>query len=302
MKKLFILAVTACTILSSCSSNNEIDNNLPNDEIIQFADPIVKEICIKMWDMDNDNQLSIGEAKTVKSLGLAFSDNRDIRQFNELKYFVGLSAIDDKAFYRCTNLEEIELPASINYIGESAFYNTYVKNVVIPNSVLEIGEFAFSGSAIENIILPNKLSVIRKHCLSSSRIKSINVPSSVKLIEEYAFFNTCMESVKLAEGLLEIEDYAFYHNYNTAKRFAKIELPASIITLGNNIFGMGDDYNDFSYSPLIIYCKSSTPISFTSRSNTLGAGIDKIYVPNPSVSAYKSARVWKQYSNIITGF
>ena len=69
-------------------------------ENITFADANVKALCIANWDTDKDGELSTDEAAAVKSLGTVFREKNNIGTFEELKYFTGLTAISDYAFYK----------------------------------------------------------------------------------------------------------------------------------------------------------------------------------------------------------
>lgn len=65
---------------------------------ISFEDTVVKYICITNWDNDGDGELSESEAAAVKDLDDLFSGDQEITSFNELKYFTGLTSIDEYAF------------------------------------------------------------------------------------------------------------------------------------------------------------------------------------------------------------
>ncbi len=90
---------------------------------ITFTDPEVKKICVANWDSNGDGELSKDEAAMVTSLGTAFNGNLLITNFNELKYFTGLSKIDDSAFSGCTSLTSVTIPNSVTSIGDNAFEN-----------------------------------------------------------------------------------------------------------------------------------------------------------------------------------
>ena len=75
----------------------------------------------------------------------------------------GVEIISDSAFFGCENLASINsekgsgivnLPNSVNFIGEKAFDDCYaIKSVNIPASVKVIKANAFSSCSIENIII-----------------------------------------------------------------------------------------------------------------------------------------------------
>lgn len=94
--------------------------------IIHFADPKVKEICVRMWDTEDkygwkDGELSEEEAKVVTNIGKLFAQKTDIVSFDELKYFTGLTSIDYYAFQECSSLKSITIPNTVTGISEGAF-------------------------------------------------------------------------------------------------------------------------------------------------------------------------------------
>ncbi|MBR2202592.1 MAG: leucine-rich repeat protein [Prevotella sp.] len=89
--------------------------------IITFADSRVGKICVDNWDTNDDGKLSEQEAAAVKSIGTVFKDNTQLVTFYELKYFTGLTAIDDDSFNGCTNLKNISIPETVTSFGNRAF-------------------------------------------------------------------------------------------------------------------------------------------------------------------------------------
>lgn len=138
---------------------------------ITFADPAVKKICISKWDTNGDGELSKKEAASVTDLEDAFCYNDEITSFDELKYFTGLTRIQDSAFSGCSGLTSIEIPNSVTSFEKYAFSScSGLTSIKIPNSVTNIGSYAF---------------------LYCSGLTSIEIPKSVTSIGEDAFPDNC---------------------------------------------------------------------------------------------------------------
>ena len=109
---------------------------------IEFRDPAVKSVCVSHWDRNGDGELSIDEAMAVTSLGGAFSGNTAIRSFDELRYFTGLKEIEANAFELCNNLKSVQLPRSVETLGENAFLKCDFSEFYIPSGVTHIASTA----------------------------------------------------------------------------------------------------------------------------------------------------------------
>lgn len=84
-------------------------------------------------------------------------------------------------------LEKLDFPNGITYIGEWAFENNYLTEVVIPDSVTTLGEEAFISNKIKTINIPNGIEEIPSDFLYNNLLESINIPSSVTYIDDEAF-------------------------------------------------------------------------------------------------------------------
>jgi hypothetical protein len=176
---------------------------------IQFADEAVKVACVKNWDTDDDSELSFAEAMAVTDMESAFSQEKAITNFDEIRFFRNLMTIGKETFLNCSGLTAITIPKSVTAIDGSAFAgcsaltaikvadgNTVYdsrnncnaiittadnmlvagcKNTVIPADVTAIGEYAFSGcSNLTMVKLPNTISSIGAYAFNGcSKLKIV---------------------------------------------------------------------------------------------------------------------------------
>ena len=148
-------------------------------QIIEFADEAIKAICVANWDSDGDGELSEVEAAVVTSLGQVFRRQKSICTFNELRFFTGLSSIDDEAFWQ-SSLTEVTLPSSVSMIGERAFAETMLGPVVVvPGTVKTVGAYAFSNCGkMRHVIIEDGVEQIQTEAFTGV-IHSMVLPSSI---------------------------------------------------------------------------------------------------------------------------
>ncbi len=147
MKKLFLLI--ASLYASTCLYAEK-------DDPIVFADPLVEQICVDNWDFNKDGKLSYEEASGIKSVGMVFAKNQDIKSFNEFQYFTSVTMTEEFSFEACLSLEEITMPSSMLSLEKGSFCDAAMLNKVTLNEGLKyIGEGCFANcSAIETINIP----------------------------------------------------------------------------------------------------------------------------------------------------
>ena len=161
-----------------------------NDDIITFADDAVKSLCVSNWDSDGDGELSYAEAQAVRSIGTVFSSNETITSFDELQYFTNLSSLSMDAFYYCTQLESIVLPASVKSIGKYAFsWCMSLQQIVLSDALESIASMAFyQCRSLSEINFPEGLKSIGQEAfLNCEELVSVDIPSTVSSINGNCF-------------------------------------------------------------------------------------------------------------------
>ncbi|WP_010166115.1 leucine-rich repeat domain-containing protein [Candidatus Epulonipiscium viviparus] len=102
-----------------------------------------------------------------------------------------LKIIGAAAFYRCTNLKHINIPAGVSSIEDSTFEEcTQLKTVSIPAGMTSIRNYSFAYcNNLETLIIPNGVTSIGTaaflHC---DNLTSINIPETVTHIGDWAFY------------------------------------------------------------------------------------------------------------------
>ena len=132
---------------------------------------------------------------------------------NEVNLCDGLEEIGEEAFLNCTSLLRIDIPASVNSIGDSAFCGcSDLKEVNLCDGLEVIGEEAF------------------RECTSLLRI---NIPASVNSIGDSAFWGCSdLKEVNLCDGLEVIGEEAF----GVCTSLLRINIPGSVNSIGNAAF------------------------------------------------------------------
>ena len=153
-------------------------------------------------------------------------------------------SIGDSAFYECTSLETLNLPAGLTSIGDSAFWECEsLKTLNLPAELTSIGVNPFSGC--DELKLSNHSShfKIQNNLLLSSdgsllisymgKGSSVTIPDCVRSIGRSAF-SECksLETLNLPAGLTSIGDSAFSY----CKSLAALNLPDGVKSIGNNAF------------------------------------------------------------------
>ena len=139
-------------------------------------------------------------------------------------------------FRKCTSLTEINIPQSVETIGQSTFEGcTSLSSVTMGNNVTSIGSRTFyECSALTSINLSESATEIGNmafwKCYS---LPSITIPSGVTTINVSAF-NSCsgLTSVNVPSGLTSIKEGAFSYCTN----LSAITIPSGVTEIGVRAF------------------------------------------------------------------
>ena len=134
-----------------------------------------------------------------------------------------VDSIHAYAFDCGNSITSVALPNSVVYIGEGAFYRTYINEIIIPKSVTSIEERVLSGcNALTSIIVEDGNPVYDSRDNSNAIIETnsntltagcvtTDIPNTIMHIGPYAFsYLSSLKTIEIPNSVITIGDYAFY--------------------------------------------------------------------------------------------
>ena len=200
------------------------------------------EISTKVTDQDRDEGVLDKWGVLYSKDGLRLLEgNKSLTVYTVRE---GTRVICDNAFYYCTSLKTLNLPAGLKSIGNSAFsYCKSLGTMNLPDGLTSIGANPFRGC--DELKLSNHSShfKIQNNLLLSSdgsllisymgKGSSVTIPDCVRSIGNSAFSEcNSLETLNLPDGVKSIGDYAFYK----CKSLAALTLPDGVKSIGNSAF------------------------------------------------------------------
>ncbi len=147
-----------------------------------------------------------------------------------------VEAIPYMAFYSCSKLASIDIPASVKEIGLYAFYRcTALKTVTLHPGLKTVDYYAFDQcTALECIVLPDTVTYIGDCAFNGcSSLKEVTLSANLKTIGMGAFQEcSALTNLSLPEGLTDIGDYTF----EGCVSLEELIIPDSVTTIGSELF------------------------------------------------------------------
>ena len=148
----------------------------------------------------------------------------------------GIKRIEDSAFSYVVNLEDINIPSELQYIGPSAFEqceNLKADSLVFPEGFekLDRAVFASCTRLTGKVVLPSTIKEIGEAAFWRAKISSINFPEGLEKIGDAAFSGCRLEEAYLPNSCQDLGIFAFHLNL----KLKEMHLPDGIERIPNNL-------------------------------------------------------------------
>ena len=258
------------------------------EEIIVFADELVRSACVEALDDNSDGEVSLREAAAVTDLSAIALKGKPISSFDEFRYFTSVRTVPYE-YFKNSYLESIKLPSSLEIIGESSFaYCICLKEMEIPASVKKIEKFAFCYcSNLRRVTLPDTLGDIAEQAFRSCyALREINIPQSMTELSDWLFYQCrSLASVSLPENLCYIRRGVF----EDCDALTEVTVPSGVKVIGDHAFSDCGSLERVNMRPLNPPVLGLTPFNDNHPDRI-------IYVPSSALEVYKEE--WGQYENL----
>ena len=135
----------------------------------------------------------------------------------EITFPEEITAIGDRAFVGCENLENVEIPDTVTEIGFFTFDGcSGLKKVTLPKNLGSIKEGLFYNTGITSIEIPETVTDIDSFAFAYCQgLKTVTIPGKVERVDQLTFFGCGnLRSVYIQEGVKSIEVNAFADCYS----------------------------------------------------------------------------------------
>ncbi len=233
-------------------------NNLSNweNDLVLYLDEFVLQGREKWDEVAGESGIELGGEYRIKEGTKLIADEAfDFLPISAVYLPASLQYIGEGAFYGCDNLTEIDIPGNVTHIGEIAFTSCEnLASVKLPGNLQRIGYNAFENTAYLNALVTaeNPIGYDGNYVIyAHSSLTAANIKEGTTLIAENAFEKaTSVRTITLPESLLYIGSEAFINTTSTKN----ITVPKTVVSIGDYAFGYSKHYSSaveaYVYTPI----------------------------------------------------
>lgn len=190
--------------------------------------------------------------------------------------------------FACSDLESIEIPANVTFIGGAAFSCCTSLVSISFQSTSKLSSILYDITRYNNNTKDYELGTF----YSCTALTSITLPASLTEIAQYSFYGcTALKTIKFSENstLATIGDYGFYDC--PVLHTVDMSNCNQVTKIGASAFNSSDEMRLFKIGTVVPPTCGSTPFGAVGNYSVLK-------VPDGAVTQYQSASGWKDFASI----
>ena len=208
-----------------------------------------------------------------------------------------VTEIGVSAFAYVRSLKSVVLGNKVETIGGWAFCDTGLTEINLPASLRYIGHDAFEGCDFESIDLPEQLEYIADEAFLDCGLKSIRIPASVNEISDGRPFGDSLEEIEVdtrnsryasENGYLYTINRDSILDYTYGNPRETVYIPNSVTYVARNLFWWADHVKH-------IYVDNMNPPEYKGSSNS----DQTLYVPKGAYTTFWLADGWCEFETIV---
>lgn len=147
---------------------------------------------------------------------LVAEENADVYVLPAMIRGQAVVGIAEKAFQN-KDMLEVKLPNTLKYIGREAFWGcSHLDKIELPESIEVLGNACFFGTGLRKIAIPKNVKKIPYMCFEQCRyLESVEIEDGVEYIGANAFKDTLLTQLVIPKSVVKIEAGAFGKSVET---------------------------------------------------------------------------------------
>lgn len=159
----------------------------------------------------------------------------DCNQLTSVTMPADMKTLPSNTFYGTTSLQSIQLPAALETINYSAFYNSGLTSIEFPPALKTIGSQAFYGTQLTEITIPKTVTSVGSNFAAyCTQLKKAALGRKIDYTKNsyFDYFTGCssLETLRVYAGTPPGISTSYYYNYTSSYRTnCVLEVPMDVV-------------------------------------------------------------------------